>query len=83
MREVGSGIGRSMEMLAHAASGNKLHPQFPVNQNIFNQGIQPNYPAPVSYPGYQPFYPGKKPTGAADTIPEDSYDVHNFINITL
>ena len=60
MQEVGSGISRSIEMLANAASGNNLHPQFPVNQNIFNHGIQPNYPAPVPYPGYQPFYPGKK-----------------------
>ncbi|CAB3979955.1 Hypothetical predicted protein [Paramuricea clavata] len=47
MQDVGAGISWSMEMLAHVASGNNLHPQFPVNQNIFNQGIQPNYPASV------------------------------------
>jgi hypothetical protein len=81
MQEVGSGISRSMEMFAHAASGNNLHPQFPVNQNICNQGIQPNYPAPVPYPGYQPFYTGKNTTGAADIIGEDSYDVHKFTNL--
>jgi hypothetical protein len=65
--------------LAHVASGNNLHPQFPVNQNIFNQAIQPNYPAPVPYPGYQPFY--RYTTEATDTIPEDSYTVHGFTNL--
>ena len=53
--EVGAGISRSLKILAHAASGSCLpQQQHPVNQNIFHQGIYPNYLMNPTCPVYQP-----------------------------
>ena len=53
--EVGAGISRSLEILAHAASRSHLpQQQHPINQNIFHRGIHPNYLMNATYAGYQP-----------------------------
>ena len=82
MSDVAAGISRSMEMVAHVASTNRLHPQVPqvpLSQNIFHQGqgMQPNYPVPLQYSGYQPFHT------AANTSPhvQNPCDENQFINL--
>ena len=80
--EVGAGISRSLEVLAHAASANRLpQQQHPVNQNIFHQGIHPNYLMNASYAGCQPnSVPG---TAATSSQGQRYYDMdqNNFFSL--
>ena len=80
--EVGAGISRSFEVLAHAASANRLPlQQHPVNQNIFHQGIHANYLMNASYAGCQPIsVPG---SAAASSHQQRYYDMDKNVFFSL
>ena len=84
--EVGAGISRSLEILAHAASGSRLpQQQHPVNQNIFHQGIHPNYLMNATYAGYQPnSASGSSSASATTSLQGQRYynmDENNFVTL--
>ena len=80
--DFGAGISHSIEMLANATA-NRSHSvppaaHYPVNQNIFNQGLQPYHVPPAPYPAYQSMYSCRETAANASSSIDEQISYENL-----
>ena len=80
--DFGAGISHSIEILANATA-NRSHTvsaaaHYPVNQNIFNQGLQPYHVLPAPYPTYQSMYSGRETAANASSSIDEQISYENL-----
>ena len=80
--DFGAGISHSIEMFPNATA-NRSHSvlpaaHYPVNQNIFNQGLQPYHVPPAPYPAYQSMYSGRETAANASSSIDEQISYKNL-----